>query len=383
MLPCPDVAEYRIAEAGDLLTPALAIYPDILDQNMAAMLKLVGVERWRPHIKTSKLGFTIRRLVERGLVNLKCATSLELHTACEAGAQDVVVAYPVMGGGVVRVREVAARFPQVRLSVLVENAAQVAPWRGSRVGLFLDINPGMDRTGIRADRVDDIIAIVRHVAHAGLEFRGLHWYEGHLHEPDLAQRTTAAHRGYDRLMNIVEALEGEGIGIEEVITSGTPAFPCALSYEGFRNHGFVHRVSPGTVVYNDCTSLTQLPADYGLKPAALVVATVVSQPTEHIVTCDAGHKTVSADAGIPNCSVAGWPGLVPLKPSEEHLPLEVAQGAAPQVGDLLYLVPRHVCPTVNNYDHALIVRHSRIVGVEDVTARGREVPLRAETSARA
>ncbi len=383
MQPCTDAARYRIVGAADLLTPALAIYPDLIDENLAAVVKLAGAGRWRPHIKTSKLAFTVRRLMERGLVDLKCATSLELRTACEAGARDVLVAYPVVGGGVARVKEIANGFPQVVVSVLVETAAQVSAWRGSRVKLFLDLNPGMDRTGLDPQKTEEITALVQHIASSGLQFRGLHWYEGHLHQPSLAERTAAAHRGYDRLMDVVAALEAAGVAVEDIITSGTPAFPCALSYPGFRNRDFVHRVSPGTVVYNDCTSLAQLPPECGLRPAALVVATVVSRPTERIVTCDAGHKTVSADAGVPNCCVAGYPGLVPLKPSEEHLPLEVAEGAAPQIGDRLYLVPRHVCPTVNNFDHALIVRDGRVVAMEDVSARGREVPLRAESSVHA
>jgi D-serine deaminase-like pyridoxal phosphate-dependent protein len=77
--------------------------------------------------------------------------------------------------------------------------------------------------------------------------------------------------------------------------------------------------------------------------------------------------------------VISRPDLLPLKPSEEHLPIEVAAGSAmPAVGEALYLVPRHVCPTVNNFDHALLVIGGRIIRVELVTARGREVPVMRE-----
>ena len=84
----------------------------------------------------------------------------------------------------------------------------------------------------------------------------------------------------------------------------------------------MHRASPGTVVYSDATSLTQLPAEWGYQPAAVVISTVVSHPKSNYLTCDAGHKSVSADAGIPTCAVIGHPDLRPLKPSEEHLPIE-------------------------------------------------------------
>jgi D-serine deaminase-like pyridoxal phosphate-dependent protein len=78
----------------------------------------------------------------------------------------------------------------------------------------------------------------------------------------------------------------------------------------------------------------------------------------------------------------GHPELTPLSPSEEHLPLAVKEGAeAPHAGDLLYLIPRHVCPTVNNFDAALIVRNGKIESVQRVSARGHESPLINEPAA--
>jgi D-serine deaminase-like pyridoxal phosphate-dependent protein len=113
-----------------------------------------------------------------------------------------------------------------------------------------------------------------------------------------------------------------------------------------------------------------------------VVSTVVSHPKANYLTCDAGHKSVSADAGIPTCEVAGRSDLRPLKPSEEHLPIEVLGGTRPAIGEALYLVPRHVCPTVNNFDDALIVSGGRVIGVERVTARGHESPVKLAANAR-
>jgi D-serine deaminase-like pyridoxal phosphate-dependent protein len=366
---------YAIDGVERLLTPALAIYPEIVDSNIAATIRLLGgdANRWRPHLKTAKLGFMMRRIVESGVVQAKVSTTVELAAACASGMKDVLLAYPVVGANAARVREIAAENPQARVSVLVENSAQVAMWKSSRVGIFIDVNPGMDRTGIEQDRTGAMVDIARAIVDAGLAFRGLHYYDGQYHQP-LPEREKLAHRGYDRLMEIVAALNE--FGVEEVITSGTPAFPCAASYAPFRSAKFVHRASPGTVLYSDATSLTQLPAEWGYQPAAVVVSTVVSHPKANLLTCDAGHKAVSADAGVPTCMVAGRPDLAPLKPSEEHLPIEVKSGARPDIGEALYLIPRHVCPTVNNFDDALIVMDGRVVGVERVTARGHESPLR-------
>jgi D-serine deaminase-like pyridoxal phosphate-dependent protein len=304
------------------------------------------------------------------------ATTLELLVACECGANDVLLAYPTVGANARRVRDIAAAFPKVRISVLAEHLDQVQQWRGSRLGIFLDINSGMDRTGVGQIHAAEIVELALAIRDAGLDFRGLHYYDGQhaaLQEPE---RTGAAHAGYDRLMKILSTVTKSCLPVPELITAGTPTFPCALSFQGFRDAAFLHRVSPGTVVYGDATSLAQLPAEYGYQPAALVLSHVVSLPRIGIATCDAGHKSVSADAGVPTCAVVGHPELLPLSPSEEHLPMAVAADArGPRIGDILYLLPRHICPTVNNFDHALLVRHGAIESVEAVSARGREQPI--------
>jgi D-serine deaminase-like pyridoxal phosphate-dependent protein len=372
--------DYRIEAAEEVMTPALAIYPEIVDWNIRVTLGLLGGDagRWRPHVKTAKLAFVMRRFLAHGITSFKCSTTLELSAACEMGAADVLVAFPLVNANARRALDIARSFPATDVSALVESEGQIRTWEGSRAGLFIDVNPGMDRTGLEQGRVGDIVELARAIQSAGLTFRGLHYYDGHLSKYDLGERERVAHRGYDRLMRVVAAFERSGICIGEVITAGTPAFPCTLSYAPFADGPFVHRASPGTVIYGDCSSLAQLPAEYDYRPAAAVVSSVVSHPAPRRITCDAGHKTVSADAGVPTCAVLGRPDLSPARPSEEHLPIDVAHGSElPAIGDALYLVPRHVCPTVNNFDHALLVSGGRILGVERVTARGREAPLAA------
>ena len=369
---------YRVSDFEEVLTPALIVYPEVVASNIGRTIDLLNgdAQRWRAHIKTAKLAYTLRLLIERGVRNFKCATTLELRLACEAGAGDVLVAYPSVGANARRVAEIASAFPRARVSVLAENEEQVRQWRGSRVGIFVDINPGMDRTGVEQNRSAEVVALVQGIGAAGLEFRGLHYYDGHYGALAERERTEAAHRGYDRLVEIVDELEHAGMNVPEVVTAGTPTLPCSLAYKGFRGRNFAHRVSSGTVVYGDATSAAQLPATYGYRPAVLVAARVVSKPRAGIITCDAGHKAVSADAGVPTCVVVGHRELRPLSPSEEHLPIAVEEGdAAPKIGEVLYLLPRHVCPTVNNFDSAVLVRDGEIESVERVSARGREGPL--------
>jgi len=375
----------RILDTQDILTPALVLHPELIAANVACTLNLLGgnPDRWRAHVKTAKLNYTLRMLLDRGVTNFKCATSLELLNACQSGATDVLVAYPVMGANARRVAEVKRQFPRVTISVLAEDEQQLRQWRDTGIGIFLDINPGMNRTGLDQNSPERVLDMARAINKAGLDFRGLHYYDGQYGAVAEPEKTAATHAGYDHLLKLVADLERDGLHVPEIVTAGTPTFPCSLSYDRFKSGNFIHRVSPGTVVYNDATSLAQLPA-YGYAPAALVLTRVVSHPNPGIVTCDAGHKAVSADAGVPTCVVAGHSELTPLSPSEEHLPVAVKEGSsAPKVGDVLYLLPRHICPTVNNFDAALIVQNGKVESVEGVSARGHEGPLMAGTVATA
>jgi D-serine deaminase-like pyridoxal phosphate-dependent protein len=361
----PTLDTYALRETDRILTPALLIYPEFVDANIQATLRMTGSDpnRWRPHIKTAKLAFTIRRYLDHGIHHLKCSTTLELLTACECGAEDVLLAFAVVGANARRTIEIAQAFPRTRISVLIENFEQAHAWRDTPIGVFIDVNPGMNRTGISPARTDEIVSLAREL---GAQFRGVHYYDGHVTNFLAAERERRVHEGYDRLLELVHELNGR---VAEVITSGTPAAPFAISYRAFRNGAFTHRISPGTVVYNDTTSIEQLP-DLGYAPAALVLSTVISHPTSTSITCDAGHKSVSADAGVPTCAVIERPDLKPQKPSEEHLPIEGTN--LPSIGEKLYHVPRHVCPTVNNFDRALIIVNGEVASIEPVTARGHE-----------
>ena len=361
-----------------ILTPALLIYLEIVHANIAATVRLMGgrPDRWRPHVKTAKLESTMRQCVNQGIRNFKCATTLELLTACAAGAFDVLVAYACNGPKAMRVREIAEEYPDVAISAVVEHPSQLADWHGQRVGLFIDVNPGMNRTGIDQWNVEGVLHLAQQIIKSDLRFRGLHYYDGQHSQKDLQQRNQLAEAGYRQLMVLVEALRTQQVPVPEIVTSGTPTFAAAVAFPAFENPASVHRVSPGTLVYNDLTSLSQLPEAYGYQAAAMVATTVISHPAPDLITCDAGHKTVSVDAGMPHCAVLGHPDLEPLKPSEEHLPIRVKPGAyRPKIGEILRLIPRHVCPTVNNFDHALLVHNDRITEVAPVTARGREKPV--------
>jgi D-serine deaminase-like pyridoxal phosphate-dependent protein len=375
-----NLQDYVIPETalGKTLTPALVIFLDHVRHNLKVMLGLVGGEpdRWRPHIKTAKVPRVYQELVRSGVRNFKCATTREafcmlrvLDVEAVQGA-DLLVAYPLRAPALGRAHELAKRHPATRLSVLCESPGDVESVPET-LGIFVDINPEMNRTGVPMADVDTIRSIARA---AGQRFRGLHFYDGHVRDTDPEARRQQTEPLYETLLEIFAAVKADGVAVPELITSGTPSFGIALSFAGFRElpAGTRHRVSPGTVVYHDTFSAECLP-DLDLRPAALVLSRVISHPEQGMVTADAGSKSIAAEAGQPCCLVVGHPELIAQRPSEEHLPFVVGSGTMPDRGTPLLLVPKHVCPTVNLAEEALLMTAGSEPRVVPVSARAHEL----------
>ena len=375
-----DSARWKPAESDleRLLTPCLIVHLDRVRGNIKRVLEHLQDDpgRWRPHVKTTKIPEVWRELFAAGVRQFKCATTREADvlgaTLCSQGVKggDILVAYPHVGPALTQLGRIAARHEAVRYSVLCEDPALLGSIPEA-LGVFIDLNPGMNRTGVP---MSDRARLHELASAAGSRLRGLHFYDGHQHEADLEARARAIHAGYDKLLELRESLLEAGAVIPELITSGTPALLHAASYQPFaRLEGTLHRVSPGTVVFHDQRSEEENP-DLDLLPAATVLTRVVSHPTSDLATCDAGSKAIAAEAGDPVAVILGYPRWEATQPNEEHLPIRV-QGELPPRGTALSLVPRHVCPTVNLAERAVLMDGATLIGVVDVAARAHEVLL--------
>jgi D-serine deaminase-like pyridoxal phosphate-dependent protein len=356
-----------------LLSPSLVIDLDRVRQNVRRVISYAGgkPDRWRPHIKTSKIPELLAELVRAGMHTFKCATTRE--AACmlqvlddqNVDGGDLLLAHPLVGPGLTALGRLALAHPRTCVAVLCEDE-ETPPTVPAEVSVFVDINPGMNRTGVPLDETERILGVARA---AGGRFRGLHFYDGHVRGSDPNARREMAHEGYRRLVDLALSLRTAGLEIGEVVTSGTPSFLHAVGYPGFAElMPTMHRISPGTVVLHDLRSEQELD-EIDLQPAAVVLARVVSHPAPGIVTCDAGSKSLAAEAGDPSAFVLGHPELEPLRPSEEHLPLRVHAGAPPPRGTPLLLVPRHVCPTVNLAEEAVLLEGGKFGSRVAVRAR--------------
>ena len=350
----------------DLQTPTLLIDLDAVAHNLATMHHYLGGNwnRWRPHVKTSKVPAVLEMLLDAGVRRFKVATSREAEILLDtAGSRstDLLFAMSMQGANLERATRVAQAHPDHRCSMISETAEHAAQLKQLGFGIFVDLDPGYHRTGIPMDNRDRIDSVVEA---AGDALVGLHCYDGHLYQTNFADRAAAARSVYAELVALARTLP-----TAELCTSGTPTFPIALAYEPLQ--AFEHTVSPGTVVYWDTRS-EELGID-GFACAVQVQARVIANPHPDRITMDAGSKALDAAAGDPCASALGPYALRALTPSEEHLPMLVLQGSPPAQGTLLRLVPRHVCPTVNLADEAVLIENGAPREIVAVAARGHEV----------
>lgn len=377
MIPFADMAPDTFLsdgiDSGELHTPALAIHMPSVRHNIDRVIDALGEPScWRPHLKTTKIPQVWQALLDAGVERFKCANTLEMSILLSMAPEaDILLAHHASPAGIQRLSELADACPSARISTLVETIDEVNALPGN-VGAFVDVNPGMNRTGIPMRELDRIEQVT---LASGDQWRGLHFYEGHIRGGEEEARRGRAHAAFDTLLQIDANLGGAF----ELITSGTPTFTHALTHANLVGT-MRNTVSPGTVVYHDAIS-ERIPeiARLQLRPAAAVLAHVVSHPDEHLVTVNAGHKSISADTGDPCCVVMGSDRLIPLHPSEEHLPIRVIKGDMPARGELLTLVPEHVCPTVNLARHALLLDSGNAASVVRVQAAGHEAPLSEAT----
>ena len=167
-------------------------------------------------------------------------------------------------------------------------------------------------------------------------------------------------------------LRAAGLPCETVSVAGTPSAPYAAAVDG------VSEVRPGTYVFYDAASARRAVCDW--QDCALFVrATVVSKPSPDRVVIDAGSKVLTTESR-PVAGNSGNPGYASIveaplsfisKLWEEHAVLVLDEvGMGLEVGDVINLIPFHVCPTVNLADHLYGFRGEFVETVLNVDARG-------------
>jgi len=345
---------YDVKNIAEVDSPALLIFPDRVKENIRIMKTFVpDTTRLRPHIKTNKSPEAVALLLEAGITKFKCATITEAELLGQAGAPDILLAYQPGGPKILRLAEIVTRYPGSVFACLTDHAdsaraiGKAMADAGIKLNTWIDLNVGMNRTGISPA---DAFALFREsMAIRGIRPVGLHAYDGHIRHADLQERTSVCDSAFEPVARLAEKIRTELNTDVSICAGGTPTFPVHARRKGVE-------CSPGTFIYWD-TGYGNLLQEQPYLHAAVVVTRVISKPAADMLCLDLGHKSIAAENPLANrVTFPGAPDFEPVGQSEEHLVIRTSSAANYSVGQVLYGIPYHVCPTVALYDNAWSVR---------------------------
>jgi len=367
-------AWFHIDNEADIPSPALLLYRERIEHNLQLMLKIAGgPARLRPHVKTHKTAPLIMRQVELGIIKFKTSTIAETEMCAAAGASDVLLAMPCVGPNAHRLAELALKYPQTTFATIADAEktirflAAAAQQHNVTLGVFIEIDCGMGRTGIvPGDEAAILVHVIRDTPR--LQFRGIHAYDGHIHDEYLDVRRERCEAAFAPVHQFRCRLQGEGLIVKEFVAGGSPTFGIHAAHQD-------RTLSPGTTVLWDFGYGDKYPADLPFQPAAVLLARVISKPGHNRLTLDLGHKSVAPENPHPRVRFEELPDAVAVMQSEEHLVLETERAHEFDIGQALHGIPRHVCPTVSMHGEAHIIENGQFTGRWPITARNRRITV--------
>ncbi len=354
-------------------SPALLVYPEKVKHNIREMVRMVNgdVNRLRPHIKTHKTNEGIQLMMEAGISKFKCATIAEAELLALNKAKDVLIAHQPTSQKFERIIQLIQHYPQTQFSVIVDNieTAQSIANRlkntSIKLGIYIDINVGMNRTGILpgAQAVDLVDAIVKLPQ---LQFLGLHVYDGQHRQADIKEREDACFFAFQPVYGLIEMLKLHGDSTRTIIAGGTPTFSIHSKHTD-------RECSPGTHIFWD-HGYGIICQEQPFIPAVHVLTRVISLPDTNRVCLDLGHKAIASENELSKrIFFPNHPDLKPVSQSEEHLVMETTKQQEYKVGDTVLGIPYHICPTVALHESLYAMEGDDIIGEWKVEARKRKI----------
>lgn len=351
----------------ELDTPALVVDLDLMESNIEAYHgNFAGTPVTVRPVATSHLCPQVarRQLAAPASRGIAATTLGEAEVFASAGFDDILVANQVVTPA--KIRRLCALASQAKVSVAVDNAANVAQLSqaanaaGVELGVLVEIEAGMGRCGVSPDA--EAVALARAVNDSpGLGFQGIM-----ATVPGPSGDDVDSHRRQtrERLQVAIDAkdlMESAGLSVQEVSVGGAHCHSAA-ELPG------ITEVRAGRYPLMDVRLQDYLP---DLSLAAVVLATVISHPVADMAVLDSGHKATGPDHGRP--VLQGIAGATAARFSAEHGIVEIDSGFhdALQPGDKARLAPWELAACVNQYDYIRAVRGGKLEGYWPLSARGR------------
>ena len=362
---------YHFSGEENLDSPALIYYEDVIEENIKKAINMAGnTERMWPHVKTYKTAAVVRMLMANGVRRFKCATIAEAEMCAQCVAPDILVSYPLVGTAIGRFIKLQQHYTSSRFWAIGDDLKQLAllgsaaAEAGFSIPFLVDVNSGMNRTGVAFDKLADFCIEAGKIP--GLILEGLHCYDGHLGIKDINEREKKAGEETLKLAAIRSEVETKGQKLPVLVLGGTPTFPVHTRIKDTF-------LSPGTIFIQDHGYESKF-KDLAFTPGAAILTRVISRPQEDLFTIDLGYKAISPDH-VERGVIADLQGAEPIGHSEEHWVFRMSRDSCPPIGTILYVIPTHICPTSALYPGVHVVRDHKLVNYWKINARNRKIMI--------
>ena len=343
-------------------TPSVLINLDRMEKNIAEMQRFCDEHNYqfRPHIKTHKIPEIAHMQLAAGAIGITCQKIGEAEVMAAGGIKDILIYYNILGES--KLERLARLAHRANISVAVDSETtlkgigEMAGTAGCRLGVFIDCDTGIHRTGVNSPA--DALKLAQLVMqYPNLEFKGLSTFP----------LTPSSGPWFEEAQQVFEAAH---VAIP-MVSAGSSRGP-----QYAKDIPQVTALCAGTYVFYDWSSVETGLVDVE-RCAASVVATVVSRPTATTATIDAGSKTLSSDFGYMKNGdgyghILDFPQARIFSLSEEHGQVDFSQcDRVPEVGERVFVLPNHVCAMINLHDVVYGVRGDEVEVIWEVGARGK------------
>lgn len=358
----------------ELPTPAVVVDLEVMEHNLARMAdycRQYGL-KLRPHTKTHKTPEVARLQMASGASGITVAKVGEAEVMAAAGLDDILVAYPVFGtenlARLARLAESRRLLISLDSLVTAQELSRAVSARGTSIGVLVEFDAGLHRCGI-APGPELVQAAQAIQALPGLTLRGLMTYTGNIWGEEPARLAEAA-RVAAQVTEARRVFQQAGLPLGIVSGGSTPSAYLSHLIPGLTE------IRPGTYVYNDLNTYFQ--GACALADCAVrVFTTVISTAVPGRAMLDAGSKTLSSD-GLNSGPMSGH-GMITEAPdarlfklNEEHGHVDTT-GSSHRfyVGEVVSVIPNHVCTCINMHDEVFFARNHEVLGSWRVAARGK------------
>ena len=349
----------------DLDTPCLIIDMDDLDNNIDVIASTYAgtTAKLRGHAKNHKTPAIAHRQIRRGgTVGGVCAAKVsEAEVMVHGGIASVFITSEIVE--LMKIDRLCSLADQAELLVACEQAAnardisKAATARGVEIGVVIELETGLRRCGVR--EIDQGVALAKEIASLpGLRFRGVMSHQTIPDMPDREDRAVEANRAIKGVIDLKDAIEGQGIPMDIVSTGETWSYDVAAEIPG------VTEIQGGSYLMMETHYSYMTEFHY----AGKILTTIISTPRPGIAIGDAGVRAVSSLSGMP--TVFDRPGVTVETMDSDHSVFKTEAGASLKIGDQVLLIPAQQDAMVSRWDRFIGLRKGKVEVVWDIQARG-------------